>query len=99
MTMWRPNEPAEGDVSDLPCIDPPSKRRRSRRRVWRDGLADQTVVRTLEDVRSYRAFERALIRSIDPRTPTTRCAFTRSASGQTRHNRGDPDAAYIWEVA
>src|SRR6516225_6118629 len=66
--MWRPNESVEEDVSDLPSIDPHSKRRRSRRCAWRDGLADQTVVRTLEDVRSYRAFERALIRSIDPRT-------------------------------
>src|SRR5262245_9409637 len=65
--MW-PNEPVEEDISDVPDIGPQSKRRRSRRRVWRDGLADQTVVRTLEDVRSYRAFERALIRSIDPRT-------------------------------
>jgi hypothetical protein len=66
--MWGPNEAVEEDVSDLPGIDPQSKRRRSRRRAWRDGLAEQTVVRTLEDVRSYRAFERALIRSIDPRT-------------------------------
>jgi hypothetical protein len=65
--MW-PNEPVEEDISDVPDIGPQSKRRRSRRRVWRDGLADQTVVRTLEEVRSYRAFERALIRSIDPRT-------------------------------
>jgi hypothetical protein len=62
--MW-PNEPVEEDISDVPDIGPQSKRRRSRRRVWRDGFA---VVRTLEDVRSYRAFERALIRSIDPRT-------------------------------
>src|SRR5262249_54823449 len=38
------------------------------RRAWRDGLADQTVVQTLEDVRSYRAFERALIGSVDPRS-------------------------------
>src|SRR5258708_3690937 len=68
MTMWRPNEPVEEDVSDLPGIDPHSKRRRSRRRAWRDGLADQTIVKTLEDVRSYRAFERALIGSIDPRS-------------------------------
>src|SRR6516164_9021307 len=66
-TMW-PNEPVEEDISDVPDIGPQSKRRRSRRRVWRDGLANQTVVRTLEEVRSYRAFERALIRSIDPRT-------------------------------
>jgi len=65
MTMWRPTEPAEDDVSDLPPIDPQSKRRRSRRRAWRDGLADQTVVKTLEDVRSYRAFERVLIGSVD----------------------------------
>ena len=65
--MW-PNEPVEEDISDVPDIGPQSKRRRSRRRVWRDGLADQTVVRTLEEVRSYRSFERALIRSIDSRT-------------------------------
>jgi hypothetical protein len=65
--MWRPNEPVEEDVSDLPSIDPHSKRRRSRRRAWRDGLADQTVVRDLEDARSYRAFDRALIASVDPR--------------------------------
>ena len=35
---------------------------------WRDGLADQTVVGDIEDIRSYRAFERALIGSIDPRS-------------------------------
>jgi hypothetical protein len=66
--MWRPNEPVEEDVADLPSIDPHSKRRRSRHRAWRDGLADQTVVRDLEDARSYRAFERALIASVDPRS-------------------------------
>src|SRR5262249_29969109 len=65
--MW-PNEPVEEDISDVSDIGPQSKRRRSRRRAWRDGLADQTVVRTLEDIRSYRALERALIRRIDPRT-------------------------------
>jgi hypothetical protein len=66
--MWRPNEPVEEDGSNLVGIDPQSKRRRSRRRAWRDGLVDQTVVKTLEDVRSYRAFERALIGSIVPRS-------------------------------
>jgi hypothetical protein len=70
MTMWRPTEPTEDDVSDLPGIDPQSKGRRSRRRAWRDGLADQTVVTTLEHVRSYRAFERVLIGSVDPRSVT-----------------------------
>jgi hypothetical protein len=43
--MWRPNEPVEEDVADPPGIDLPNKRRRSRRRAWRDGLADQTVVK------------------------------------------------------
>jgi hypothetical protein len=28
--------------------------------------------------------------------PTTPCASTRSTSGKTRHNRGDPGAAYTW---
>ena len=31
-----------------------------------------------------------------PTPPTIHCASTRSTSGKTRHNRGDPDAAYIW---
>jgi hypothetical protein len=65
--MWRPNEPVEEDASHVPGIGPQSKRRRSCRRAC-DGLADQTVVRNLEDVRFYRAFERTLIGSVDPRT-------------------------------
>src|SRR5262249_45639521 len=47
------------DVENVPDIDP--QRRRSRHRARRDGLADQTVIKTLENVRSYRAFERVLI--------------------------------------
>jgi hypothetical protein len=66
--MWRANDPVDEDVSAPLGIDLPGKRRRSRRRAWRDGLADQTVVQGLEDVRSYRAFERTLIGSVDPRT-------------------------------
>src|SRR5215813_9817673 len=57
----------EEGVTDFPDSDRQSKRRRSRR-GWRDGLATQTVVRNLEDVRVYRAFERALIGSVDPRS-------------------------------
>jgi hypothetical protein len=68
MTIWRPNEHIEEDVSGLTGIDAKSKRRRSRRRAWRDGFSDQTVVRDIEDIRSYRAFERALIGSVDPRS-------------------------------
>ena len=66
--MWRPNEPVEEDGSNLGGIDPQGKRRRARRRAWRDGLADQTVIQVLEDVRSYRAFERTLVGSVDPRS-------------------------------
>jgi hypothetical protein len=58
--MWSSNEPVEDDISDLPGIDFQNKCRRARRRAWRDGLSDQTVVKTLENVRSYRAFERPL---------------------------------------
>src|SRR5262252_6201720 len=66
--MWRPNDPVEEDVSAPLGIGPQGQRRRSRRRAWRDGLADQTVVQGLEDVRSYRAFERALVVSVAPRS-------------------------------
>jgi len=68
MTVWRPNEPAEEDGSNLVGIDPQGKRRRSRRRAWLEGLAYQTVIQVLEDVRSYRAFERTLVGSVDPRS-------------------------------
>src|SRR5215831_328693 len=68
MTTWRPNEPVEENMLKLAGIDPQSKRPRSRYRAWRDGLADQTVVKTLENVRSYRSFERVLIGSVDPRS-------------------------------
>ena len=61
--MSRFYEPVEEEVSNLRI-----KRRRSRRRAWRDGLADQTVVNDFEDIRSYRAFERALVGSVDPRS-------------------------------
>ena len=68
MTMWTPNGDVEYDFSDLPGIDLPNKRRRSRRRAWRDGLADQTVAKNFEDIRAYRAFERAIIGNVDPRS-------------------------------
>jgi hypothetical protein len=68
MTAWRPIESVEDDVSALPDADPQNKRRSSRRRAWRDGLAAQTVVEALEDVRSYRSFERTIIASFFPRS-------------------------------
>jgi hypothetical protein len=64
--MWRSND--EEDASHFLNIDLQSKRRRSRRRSWRDGLAGQTVVQNLEHLRSYRAFESTLTGSVDPRS-------------------------------
>jgi hypothetical protein len=68
MTMWGPHAGFGEDISKPVAVDPQSKRRRSRRRAWRDGLSDQTVVKNFEDVRAYRAFERAVIGSVDPRS-------------------------------
>jgi hypothetical protein len=96
--MWRPNEPLEEDVSDLPGIDPHSKRRRSRRRAWRDGLADQTVVKTLEDARAYRAFERTLIGSIDPRSVVELALVHRLASLLWRLRRASAIETGLFEI-
>jgi hypothetical protein len=96
--MWRPNEPLEEDVSDLPGIDPHSKRRRSRRRAWRDGLADQTVVKTLEDARSYRAFERALVGNVDPRSVLELALVHRLASLLWRLRRASAIETGLFEI-
>ena len=98
MTMWRPNEPVEEDVSNLPGIDPHSKRRRSRRRAWRDGLANQTVVKTLEDARSYRAFERTLVGSIDPRSVIELALVHRLASLLWRLRRASAIETGLFEL-
>jgi hypothetical protein len=97
MTMW-PNEPVEEGISDSPGIDPQSKRRRSRHRAWRDGLADQTVVKTLEDVRSYRAFERTLVGSIDPRTVIELALVHRLASLLWRLRRASAIEIGLFEI-
>jgi hypothetical protein len=96
--MWRPNEPAQDNVSDLPRIDPQSKGRRSRRRAWRDGLADQTVIQTLEDVRSYRAFERALVGSVDPRSVLELALVHRLASLLWRLRRASAIETGLFEI-
>jgi hypothetical protein len=96
--MWRPSEPTEEEVSDPPGIDPQSKRRRSRRRAWRDGLADQTVVKTLEDARSYRAFERTLIGSIDPRSVIELALVHRLASLLWRLRRANAIETGLFEI-
>ena len=96
--MWRLNEPVEDDVSDLPDIGPHSKRRRSRCHAWRDGLADQTVVKALEHVRSYRAFERALIASVDPRSALELALAHRLASLLWRLRRASAIETGLFEI-
>jgi hypothetical protein len=82
----------------LAGIDPQSKRRRSRYRAWRDGLADQTVVENLEDVRSYRAFERAIIGSIDPRSTPELVLAYRLASLLWRLHRASAIETGLFEI-
>jgi hypothetical protein len=93
--MWRPNEFVDDDVSN---IDQQRKRRRSRRRAWRDGLADQTVVQNLEDVRSYRAFERALIGSVEPRSMIELALVHRLASLLWRLRRATAIETGLFEI-
>jgi hypothetical protein len=96
--MWRPSEPTEEAVSDAPSSNLRSKRQRSRRRAWRAGLADQTVVKDLEHIRSYRAFERALIGSIDPRSVIELALGHRLASLLWRLRRANAIETGLFEI-
>jgi hypothetical protein len=97
MTMWRDSEAAEEDVSDISDIDWQNERRRSRR-AWRGGLADQTVVRQLEDIRSYRVFERALVGSVDPRSVLELALAHRLASLLWRLRRASAIETGLFEI-
>jgi hypothetical protein len=96
--MWRPNDRVVEDISDLPGNALQNKRRRSRRRAWRDGLADQTVVRHLENVRSYRAFERTLVSSVDPRSVLELALVHRLASLLWRLHRASAIETGLFEI-
>jgi hypothetical protein len=96
--MWRHNEPLEEAVSDFPGIDLQSKPRRQRRCAWRDGLADQTVVGNFEDVRAYRAFERALLGSVDPRSVLELALVHRLASLLWRLRRASAIETGLFEM-
>jgi hypothetical protein len=98
ITMWRPNESVEEGDSDLPGNHLQNKRRRSRRGAWRDGLADQTVIPALEDVWSYRAFERTLIGSIDPRSVIELALVHRLASLLWRLHRASAIETGLFEI-
>jgi hypothetical protein len=97
MTVWRHSEPVEEDVPELPGIDLQNKRRRSRR-AWGDGLADQTVVRHLENVRSYRAFERALMATVDLRSVLELALVHRLASLLWRLRRASAIETGLFEM-
>src|SRR5215475_5468411 len=96
--MWRPNDPVEEDISTPLGIEPQGKHRRSHRRAWRDGLADQTVVLGVEGVRSYRAFERALIGSVDPRSALELALAHRLASLLWRLRRASAIETGLFEI-
>jgi hypothetical protein len=98
MTMWGPNRGVGDDVLNLVTVDPQSKRRRSRRRAWRDGLFEQTVVANYEDVRAYRAFERALVGSVDPRTVSELMLAHRLASLLWRLRRASAIETGLFEI-
>jgi hypothetical protein len=68
MRHLRPIEATADRASDEPRTDRPTTRGGSRRSDWRDGLAAQTVIEKLENFRSYRAFERGIIASVEPRS-------------------------------
>src|SRR5207237_8366724 len=74
------------------------KRRRSRCHAWRDGLADQTVVKTLEDARSYQAFERTLIGSVDPRSVIELALVHRLSSLLWRLRRASAIETGLFEI-
>src|SRR5208282_3929396 len=44
------------------------RQRRSSRTAWRDGLGAYSVIAGLENVKTYRAIERAVIASFEPRS-------------------------------
>jgi hypothetical protein len=68
MTYLRPVESIEEDPTDILRGDRNGRGRWSRRKLWRNGLAAQTVIEDLEDVKSYRAFERTICAGFEPRS-------------------------------
>src|SRR5262245_32932383 len=82
----------------LPVSTQGVKRRRSRRQASRDGLADQTVIKALENVRSYRAFERSLIGSVDPRSVLELALVHRLASLLWRPRRVSAIETGLFEI-
>jgi len=99
MMTWGPIEPVPEDVSSFAELDAPRRRHRSRRRPWREGLAGQTVVKNLEDVRSYRSFERTLIGSVYPRSVIELELVHRLASLLWRLRRASAIETSLFEIS
>jgi hypothetical protein len=68
MTSVIPFETSAAAQLDGSGSDQQARRRRSRPRGWRAGLASETVIENLEDPRCYRALERSIVGSFGPRT-------------------------------
>jgi len=86
------------DDHDAGSIHSPSGPVGAPRRALRDALAEQTVVKSLEDVRSYRAFERTLIASVDPRTVIELALVHRLASLLWRLRRASAIETGLFEI-
>ena len=68
MNFLRTIAPIENDKSEFDGDDQGLKKRRSNRKPWRAGLAAQTIVANLEDIKSYKLFERSIVSRINPRS-------------------------------
>ena len=68
MNFLRTIAPIENDESEFDGDDQGLKKRRSNRKPWRAGLAAQTIVANLEDIKSYKLFERSIVSRINPRS-------------------------------
>ncbi len=68
MNFLRTIAPIENDELEFDGDDQGLKKRRSNRKPWRAGLAAQTIVANLEDIKSYKLFERSIVSRINPRS-------------------------------
>ena len=68
MNFLRTIAPIEDDKSGFDSADQGHGKRRSNRKPWRAGFAAQTVVANLDDIKSYKLFERTIVSRINPRS-------------------------------
>ena len=68
MNFLRTITPIEDDELEFDSADQGHGKRRSNRKPWRAGFAAQTVVANLDDIKSYKLFERTIVSRINPRS-------------------------------